>query len=103
MQLLVLMCFHQHSRIFNSAGTTLKINQPPLVFSNTHVECILSFSSPAIFFSSKVRDSSAAINASISSIVIPIICRYYSIVWVLLSEDSECLITRRLFISLIPF
>lgn len=70
MQLLVLMCFHQHSRIFNSAGTTLTINQSPLVFSNTHAECIPSFSSPVLFFSSKVRDSSAAINAFISSMVI---------------------------------
>lgn len=40
------------------------------VLRNAHAKCIPSFSSPVVFFSSRVRDSSAAINAFISSMVI---------------------------------
>lgn len=43
------------------------------VLRNAHAECIPSFRSPVVFFSSRVRDSSEAINVFISSIVISII------------------------------
>ena len=46
------------------------ISQPPSVLSIAHAECIASFSSPVVFFSSSVRVSSPAISLCIFSIVI---------------------------------
>ena len=56
--------------IFNDLGATPKISQPPSVFKKAHAECIPSFNSPVVFFSSRVRDSSADTRFFISSIVI---------------------------------
>ena len=57
-------------RIFSVAGAIPKNSQPPAVLRKAQAECIPSFNSPVVFFTSNVRVSSPREISFTSSIVI---------------------------------
>ena len=50
-------------------GIRCYVEYPPSVLRNAHAECIPSFSSPVVFFSSRVLDLSEEINVFMSLVV----------------------------------